>query len=274
MSDDPLKKLIAAIRASQNYGAVSQTLIESVGLSELNKRGSLKEAIKSTKNKLHQVGGAYLDQELPYGQWIENLRAVQDDPSAVRALCLEYMEKHASTRERLPILETFYPTLFNLLPPIGSIVDLACGLNPLSLPWMPLPTGASYRAYDIYGDMTNFADGWIRLHGLNGGGFCRDILNDPPPDEADLTLLLKAIPCLEQISKNAGTCLLDSIRSPWLIATFPIASLGGREKGMRAHYEAHFEALTAGRGWTLQKVIFTTELAFVVRTGYGSSAQS
>ncbi len=270
MSDDSLKKLIAAIRASQNYGAVSQTLIESVGLSELNKRSSLKEAIKSTKNKLHQVGGAYLDQSLPYGQWIDKLRAVQGDSSRVQALCLEYMEKHASTRERLPILETFYPTLFHLLPPIRRIIDLACGLNPLALPWMPLPAGASYRAYDIYGDMTDFAGGFIHLWGMDGGGFCRDILNDPPPDEADLTLLLKAIPCLEQISKDAGKRLLDSIRSPWLIVSFPITSLGGREKGMRTHYEAHFEALTAGRGWVLQKVSFTTELVFVVRTNDGA----
>lgn len=274
MSDERLPKLIAAIRASQNYGAVSQTLIESVGEAELNKRSSLKEAIKSTKNKLHQVGGAYLDQEPPYGQWIENLRAVQGDPSAVRALCLEYMAKHASTRERLPILETFYSTLFNLLPPIRRIVDLACGLNPLALPWMPLPAGASYRAYDIYRDMTDFADGLIHLWGMDGGGFCRDILNDPPANQADLTLLLKAIPCLEQISKDAGKHLLDSIHSPWLIVSFPITSLGGKEKGMRAHYEAHFEALTAGRGWALQKVSFTTELVFVVRTNDGALAES
>lgn len=270
MSDDPLKKLIAAIRASQNYGAVSETLIESVGAAELNKRSSLKEAIKSTKNKLHQVGGAYLDQSLPYGQWINKLRDVQGDSSTVRSLCLEYMAKHASTRERLPILETFYPALFELLPPIGRVVDLACGLNPLALPWIPLPRGASYRAYDIYQDMTDFVGGFIHLWGLNGGGFCRDILNDPPPDEADLTLLLKAIPCLEQISKDAGKRLLDSIRSPWLIVSFPITSLGGREKGMRAHYQTHFEALIAGRGWEAHPMIFETELAFVVRTGYGA----
>src|SRR3954454_15558408 len=163
LSPDDITGLIASVQSSQKYAAISEDMIRSIGLRELAARRNLKEAIKATKNKLHQVAGAYLDARLPYDDWLALLEAAaaadrqpttDDRPlsnsklkplplsaakgqnSALARACLAIMRHHASTRERLPILESFYATTLASLGPVRSVLDLACGLNPLALPWM------------------------------------------------------------------------------------------------------------------------------------------
>ena len=66
------------------------------------------------------------------------------------------MSLHASTRERLPILDGFYSTVLAALPAPRRVLDIACGLNPLASSWMPLAPDVTYTAYDIYSDMMQF----------------------------------------------------------------------------------------------------------------------
>ena len=56
---DPLEDLVKLVRSSEKYAQIDESLIRSLGAAELNKRDSLKEAVKFTRNKLHQVGSAY-----------------------------------------------------------------------------------------------------------------------------------------------------------------------------------------------------------------------
>src|SRR5579863_4701210 len=123
-----LDQLVEAVLVSRKYRNVSQEFIRSLGAEELAKQGKLKEAIKATKNKLHQVGGAYLEGEMPYAHWLDELRdeSLQGE-EGIRQACIQMMGYHASTRERLPILERFYTTLLAGLPPIKSVLDVACG---------------------------------------------------------------------------------------------------------------------------------------------------
>ena len=77
---DNIAELIQAVQSSQKYAAVSEAMIRAIGLRELAARRNLKEAIKATKNKLHQVAGAYLDARLPYDKWLALLEvAVADE---------------------------------------------------------------------------------------------------------------------------------------------------------------------------------------------------
>src|SRR6266536_2166624 len=78
-SADDITELIASVRSSSKYAAISEAMIRSIGLRELAARRNLKEAIKATKNKLHQVAGAYLDARLPYDEWRALLEAAADD---------------------------------------------------------------------------------------------------------------------------------------------------------------------------------------------------
>jgi 16S rRNA (guanine(1405)-N(7))-methyltransferase len=271
-----IHELIQAVHSSKKYASVDPDLVRAIGERELAARKNLKEAIKATKNKLHQVAGAYLDQQPPYQQWLKLLAAsaaqlggdnskLKPQTSRLRSACLEIMRHHASTRERLPILDQFYATTLRALGPVRAVLDVACGLNPLALAWMPLADECEYHACDIYADMAAFLNGFFQVVGVRGRAEVCDLVSRPPRVRADLALVLKALPVLEQIDKHAGRDLLRALDAPHMLVSFPARSLGGRGKGMVEHYEERFRALAAAEGWAIERFVFASELAFLVR---------
>jgi 16S rRNA (guanine(1405)-N(7))-methyltransferase len=263
-SPEQLEALVAEVLASPKYRAVSPGLVRAVGARELAARRSLREAVKETKGRLHQVAGAFLDRAPRYDAWLAELRAAAGDAAALRAACRSIMAGHASTRERLPELERIYAAVFAALPPVHSVIDAACGLNPLAAPWMALPTGARYYACDLYADMCAFVGAALPLLGLQGEAAVCDLAAGPPPWEADVALALKLLPVLEHLRRGAGRELLRGLRAPRLVISFPTRSLGGRNVGMAATYRAQLREIVDGEGWRAEELEFPGELFFVV----------
>ncbi|MEJ2747662.1 MAG: 16S rRNA methyltransferase [Anaerolineae bacterium] len=265
-SDAELDRLVTAVTQSAKYATISLDLVRRVGARELGVRRSLKEAIKATKNKLHQVGGAYMEARLDYPAMLDELRAAAGDPIQLQAVCSDLMRRHASTQERLDVLPEFYATTLGHLDGIRVVKDLACGLNPLTIPWLPFTGDFEYHAYDVYADMMAFLAEFMAIVGVNGRAQTRDILSQPPAEPADLILILKTLPVLEQVEKGAAARLLDVLNARYLLISFPARSLGGRHKGMVQNYEAQFMDWISGRNWQTKRFEFPTELAFLVTT--------
>jgi len=261
---DHLDELVAALAATPKYGAISPELLRAVAARELAAHRGPKAALKEAKAKLHQVAGAFLDRAPRYSRWLEELRAAGGAPERIQEACRAIMAGHASTRERLPVLERFYAAVFAALPPVSAVADLACGLNPLAAPWMGLPPGATYMACDLYADMAGFLGEALPLLGLRGEAAVCDLSAGPPPWRADVALVLKTLPVLEQLRRGAGRELLRAIDAPRLVVSFPTRSLGGRNVGMAAHYGAQMRELCAEEGWGHTAIELPGELAFVV----------
>lgn len=262
-----LDDLVAEIRASAKYRFVAPDFIRTLGAKELSHQSSYKLAVKATRNKLHQVGGAYFDHPNRYLEWFDELQSAcaTDGIEAIKPICRRLMANHASTRERLPILEDMYATIFSHLPDINSICDYACGLNPLALPWMNLSAGATYTAVDIYEDLMSFVRRVISLCGYTPDVQAGSILSDLDiKHKVDLALLLKVLPCLEQLEKNAGASLLESIDADYVVASFPVHSLRGYSKGMVSSYDQAFHRLLEGKDWPYERFLFATELVFLI----------
>ncbi|HEY0756109.1 MAG TPA: hypothetical protein VGD98_19290 [Ktedonobacteraceae bacterium] len=264
--NDQLETLVATVLASSRYKEVSDELIRGIGLRELTRRSNLKEAIKSTKSKLHQVGGAYLTDKKNYGAWLHDLKHLSrlDNQDNFLAYLKMVMGYHVSTRERLPLLEQFYKTILADLPPIHSVLDIACGFHPLALPWMPLVDPVEYYAYDIYKDMLTFLGEFMALAQVPGQAQVCNMTQSCPAQKVDLAFVLKALPCLEQVDKLASSRLLQSINANYIVVSFPVHSLGGKARGMEVNYEAKFRALVEDTAWSLKRFEFPTELAFLI----------
>lgn len=263
--DEKLARLVAEVSRSPKYAQIAPDLLARIGAAELAKGRKHKETVKAVKNKLHQVGGAYHNTPPNYPAWLKVLQEAQHSAESYQQAARQVMAHHASTHERLPLLDQFYSNIFAYLPPINSVIDVACGLNPLALPWMPLADQAAYYACDIYADMIAFVGDVLSFLPVDGQAAVCDVIESPPGHPADLGLVLKTIPCLEQIEKEAGRRLLDGLRTRYLVISFPAKSLGGRKKGMVKTYTTRFEELTAGRAWqVLAELSFETELVFVV----------
>ena len=258
--------LVNAVRQSAHYRTVCPDLIAHAGTVELARRRSFKEAVKATKNKLHQVAGSYFHTDLRYGSWLDDLHAARSagDEDGYRRACREIMQCQSSTRERLPILSDFYTQALAPIAPVRAVLDVACGLNPLAIPWMPLEPRAEYWAYDVYEDLIAFLHDAMRLSGVSAHASCQDVTRLAPTCPVDVALLLKAVPCLDQLDRSSASRLLDALDARHFLISFPVRSLGGRQKGMVATYEARMERLLAGRPWRVRRLEFATELAFLV----------
>lgn len=263
---DLVDQVIRAVQKGERYRNIYPGLVRSLAAAEITKGRSFKEAVKATRSKLHQVGGAYIDSAFPVKRWVEEMEDLPADlqDAGLKEFCRKVMQNHASTRERLPILHEIFNTILRPLLPIRSVLDLACGLNPLAQAWMPFDAGTIYHACDIYTDLLAVTAAFNHHIGRGGEVFACDLTGEIPACEAQVAFLLKAIPCLEQVDRGIGVRLLEEIPADHLLVTFPAHSLGGRSKGMLKNYEAHFWELTEGKNWRIQRFIFPGELAFLI----------
>jgi len=261
-----LENLVYAVRHSAKYRHACHEVIHNIAVGELAKGRTAKETLKATKNKLHQIGAAYLGETIDYRHWTAELQRASHtgNREEMEAICRQIMRCQSSTRERLTILEQFYNQTLACLPPIRSVLDIACGLNPLSIYWMPVAHDVEYYAYDIYEDMVEFLNRFLEIAGIKGRVMAQDVTTSPPARPADLALILKSLPCLEQLAPGAEARLLASLPARYLLVSFPVYSLGGKRKGMLTHYEQHFQESIAGQPWSVQRFQFSTELAFLV----------
>jgi 16S rRNA (guanine(1405)-N(7))-methyltransferase len=266
MPTEDLDTLVKEVLSSKKYGRISPDLVTWAGRRELEAHQNLRIAEKETRSKLHQVVTAYVMQPAEFEERQKLLATLPRDPAdcAIKEFCSSTMRLHASTRERLPILAPFYAEIFNRLPPIRSILDLGCGLNPLSLPWMKLSSPADYLAIDVFEDIGRFLRLFFQHIGMNGRALCMNIIENIPTQKFDLVLALKVIPCLEQLDRDFGVKLLRTLATPYLVVSFPVASLGGRVHGMARHYEQHFLEICSEKDWKSEKIRFSSELVFLL----------
>jgi 16S rRNA (guanine(1405)-N(7))-methyltransferase len=260
-----LDQVVNEISRSSSYKTIDKQVVRRIAEREFSKNKKAKEAIKSTKNKLHQIGGAFLASRPRYSSWLQELRSLRgSDDNRFRETCTRIMSLHSSTKERLEILNKFYQDIFSEIPRVNSVLDLACGLNPLSIPWIPQFERLEYCAYDIYADLVDFLNAFIELLSVKGHAEVRDVLFDPPKHKADLALILKTIPCFDRIDKTAVQAMLQQINVDSLVVSFPVASLGGTERMMIRNYTERFEKIARQMNWNIKKMLFKTELVFLV----------
>jgi 16S rRNA (guanine(1405)-N(7))-methyltransferase len=278
MSDRPgpdetehaIEAIVDNVLSSPKYRQVCADTVRRIATKEWSRQATLRQAIKSTKSKLHQVYGAY-ESAINYRRAYHDLeRAFANAqpggvPAEARFVCHRLLSFHASTQERLHIMDRFFSTIWQYTGVPRIVLDLACGLGPLALPWMDLDRGAVYHAYDIDAKRIAFLNRYFALTHVQGDARLQDVISHPPVEQADLALLLKTSACLEQQEKGSTLALLDALNATWIVVTFPVKSLGRREKGMARHYETAFNEMTSCRAWSVTRLIFATELAFIVK---------
>lgn len=274
MTDAETEQVLAALASSRRYRGVDGALIRRLAVEELAHSRTPAAAVKSVKRRLHQAIGAY-------GSAAGGARGVMDDlnrlraaaadssGAGMRAVCREVLGRHASTRERLPHVEGFYPRIWELIGGAPDrLIDLGCGVAPLSLPWMNLGSHVLYRAVDVDAAQLALVDGFLSLVGQPHLVEARDLIAAGAPQKrVDAALLLKLIPILDRQDPGAALRLLSNLRARHAIVSFPILSLGGRGKGMERTYRRRFETLVSELGARiggLAEASVPNELVFVL----------
>jgi 16S rRNA (guanine(1405)-N(7))-methyltransferase len=259
-----VEDIIRQASTSDAYKNIHPDVIRRVAESESNKGYKSRDLVKAIRSKLHQVGGAYFPGDFDGQCFSTELALLPHDLSApeIKSFCLLKMKSHASTNERLAFLDNFFLDTLSDLAPIHSVLDVACGLTPLAIPWMPLAGGFHYTAVDMYMNLINAVEDFFHHTGVNGETIAGDMLSFPLDNPVDIVFVLKTLPCLEQQQKGSARELLDRIQARHILVSYPLRSLGGNQKGMRTNYEADFNSLVAGKSWAIKRFEFPSELVF------------
>lgn len=138
----------------------------------------------------------------------------------------ELLKTHSSTSERLD----FYPKLIQIIKKlkINSMLDLACGLNPIAL--APNFPKAQYQASDIKKSELELIKMFFRKNKIKGDVFEFDLMsgNSEKLPKSDLSILFKIldiIPGKHKISAN----LLKELKCTYFLISFPKITLSGKK---------------------------------------------
>lgn len=266
---DP-SEIAADLRRSRKYAHLCPDTLARIARWSADRHAAPADALKAAKRKLHQAFGAYFSEA--DARLVMELSAALPVPPRVgpsgrtlREVCLEILRRHASTAERVPVMESFYQDVFARTGPPRSVLDLACGLHPFALPWMDLSAECRYLAFDIDLRLVEAVNRLLILLQRPPSAQACDLLVTIPEIEADVAFLLKSVPCLEQQEKGSAAAIIRALRCLWVVVSFPARSLGGRDKGMVDHYGSFMNRLTAGMGRTAARLDYPSETVYILR---------
>jgi len=261
-----LETIRQQVCAGEKYAGIEQGLVTRLIQEEAAKGRNGRELVKAVRSRLHQSAAVYRLSSLELDQLIPTLQALPRDLHApeVKNFCTASMRLHQSSLERLASINEFFQTTLQSIAPVTSILDLACGLNPLAVSWMPLGKDFTYIACDIFSDQLGLLDAFFAHFAIDGHTAMLDLTRETPTQSAQVTFVLKTLPCLEQLSRNIGPRLLEAVPSDHILVSFPARSLGGKNKGMLKNYEQQFMELLKPGAWDFERFIFPNELAFLL----------
>jgi len=266
ISPDLVQTQVDAILQSKKYRqmGIPESTLRDIVTEELGNYRSSKDAQKSVRHKLHTIMAPYLgdpdyDAEQARLQQLPQNTSMED----MRACCTPILMAHASTRERLPMLNRFYEGIFAHTGRPAAILDLACGLNPFALPWMGLDREIKYYAYDIHQPRVDLINTLLLKLGLEPLAKVTDILLEPPEIEADVAFLFKEAHRLEQRRRGCNLPLWKALKVRHLLVSLPSSSLSGQHD--LAERQRHLVRTIIGdQPWHVDEMIFDTEMVFCI----------
>lgn len=231
------------ILSKSKYKNLLPEVVESAVI-EASKKYKPKEIESEASKLLHQTFGAFGGYGLDYEKYLNELNLSKNNNEELKIKLKEIMNLHASTKERVEHLEEVYRNIFSKVENVNSILDIACGFNPLSIPWMNLSENVKYTAFDIDKQMMRFVDDGLKMVYPNNSYsiFAKNIFDFEFP-EVDVTFAFKALQTFETIKKGSAKEILQKLKTKYLVISYPIKSLSGKNKGMSDHYKNFTEEI-------------------------------
>lgn len=264
-ASENIELLVSDIKKKRELQGISESIIKEKLLSYLkqnpklnleNKRSSdYKKVIKEVRATLRRQYGLFREEK------------ITEDFTNIQKMLLS----HSSTKERLPFYPELYKQIFQITGNPTSIIDLACGINPLSLEFMG-PDKLRYYAYDISEKeiaLLNKYFSWKNKsnRAFNGLAQVLDISNVDSVKKvpkADLCFLFKIVDILDQgKGHKKSEEVIKAVPTRFVVVSFATATMSG--KPMTAPRRRWMEWLCKRLGYSYEILEFSNEIFYVVR---------
>ncbi len=142
---------------------------------------------------------------------------------------LELLKTHLSTKERYSYYDEIYKKIFKITKKPNSILDLGCGLNPLSLS-KEFMKSTKYFAGDINQDNLEVVNEYFRKNKFEGDVFFYDLKssNGRLP-KTDICFLFKILDLIDNRGHKNAEKVLRQIPSKFIIVSFSKITLSGKK---------------------------------------------
>ncbi len=291
ISPEKFDRLIADIKEKKELRAIeSSIVIESISaFLQLNpkilrefavredfdnfRRGSgYKKIIKYVRAFLRRAVGAYHKQGYKNNkQLLENLNGIIQSEGLLSPKSLEMhkhiLATHSSTAERLKSYAPLYKMLFKAACLPKTILDLGCGLNPLSLPWMGLPK-LDYYAVDLNQDNLDIAKKYFEIAGIKG--FVKrlnlrditktNVLLQFP--KVEMCFMFKLLEVVEIKGHKIAELLISHVKAGWIVASFATKTLSGKRMALKRRF--WFEKLLRRLCFDFSILEMETEIFYII----------
>ncbi len=192
---------------------------------------------------------------------------------AVRKKCFEIyglfkispyagLATHVSTRERREFYSRIYNEIFSITGKPKKILDLGCGLNPLSYKY--LKCEPEYYASELTKEDCKTIENFFKENKIKGKVFQFDLLKDDYSKlpKADICFLFKVLESLEAVKKDISLEILKNIPADWIVVSFSKKSITG--KPIRKKGRSWLKRMLAELSYDYQTLDIGDEIFYVI----------
>lgn len=195
---------------------------------DFNKKSAeYKLALKEVRKKLREIYGVFIQRDYGKREYLLNkLNKKNSEEILPKLLAL-----HQSTKERLPYHKEVYKKIFEITGKQKTILDLACGLNPLGYQWLGYKP--KYLASDIAEKDLEFIQSFFSKNKINGTTIKIDLVTEQDKIKSiksGVCFLFKALDSLETRKRHVSKELIEKINAKWIVVSFSKVSLGGGKR--------------------------------------------
>jgi len=267
-----IKEIIAKIKEKKEFNAIEDRFVrtELIKYFKQNPKAmkamqegrtrseDYKQTVKHVRAVLRRVYGVFLTKA---SQEREKYLAEEDYK--------KILETHLSTKERLPIYPEIYEKIFAMTGKPKVILDLGCGLNPLSYPYMKVD--AEYYASELNKADCEFLEKCFAKMKIKGKAIALDLTEAAKKPEllkkfpkADVCFLFKILDEVEEKKgRKASETLIKNIDADWLVISFATKKVTG--KPMKYPYRRWLEQMLARLGYEFKIIKESNEIFYVVK---------
>ncbi|MBI4447967.1 hypothetical protein HY643_03225 [Candidatus Woesearchaeota archaeon] len=242
-----INELVVAIKNKKELKSLSSAFVEGIAKEFLQKKQikqlpqpksrDYKIIIKEIRKTLREVYGVFKEKNFEKRKKIlQEITSLNDLDAHKKILSL-----HKSTKERIDAYPIIYQKIFSETGKPKKILDLGCGLNPVSYPFMQL-TEVEYVATELTEEDAAFIEEYFKKMKINGKTIALDLTKTDQLPESDICFLFKLLDTLETLKRGVTKELIEKIKTNFLVISFPTQSLGGR-KGLTTKRLKWFEQI-------------------------------
>jgi len=258
------ENLLKKIKAHKKYNTLSDDIIkkELTYFLKIKPNAKDKEIVKEVRKKLHRLYASYqINKKKKRKNYLEKLKQGEIVLDELLAMTL-------STKERKDDYKNIYHTIFSYTKKPKIVIDIGCGMNPLSFPLMDLEK-VKYYCYDIDAADVAFLNTYFQLmknKGLEGKAFLLDAKDETAIKKipkSDIVFMFKLIDLLDS-DKNISEKIIEVLlnKTSFVVASFATKTL--TQKPMKLTQRRGFQKMLDRKNLHYKQFNTTNELFYII----------